>query len=78
MSSTPEVEIATPDDEDVIAEETTVKNQVTESNLLPSIAVQIRGLRKTYAGTTNIGCCKCKRTPPYHAVKVITKLMVGV
>ncbi|KMZ69207.1 ABC transporter A family member 2 [Zostera marina] len=69
MSSTPAVEIVTPDDEDVIAEETAVKQQVTESDLVPNVAVQIRGLRKTYAGTTNVGCFKCKRTPPYHAVK---------
>lgn len=78
MSSTPAVEIVTPDDEDVIAEETAVKQQVTESDLVPNVAVQIRGLRKTYAGTTNVGCFKCKRTPPYHAVKVRNKFMVGV
>ncbi|KAJ4975800.1 hypothetical protein NE237_000906 [Protea cynaroides] len=26
-----------------------------------------------YPGITNMGCCKCKRTPPYHAVKRTTK-----
>ena len=37
----------------------------------PSVAVQIRGLAKTYPGTLKVGCCcKCKRTTPYNAVKV--------
>ncbi|KAF4375887.1 hypothetical protein F8388_004977 [Cannabis sativa] len=28
----------------------------------------IRGLVKTYPGTTKTGCFKCKKTPPYHAL----------
>ncbi|KAJ6676813.1 ABC TRANSPORTER A FAMILY MEMBER 1-RELATED [Salix viminalis] len=29
----------------------------------------IRGLGKTYPGATQIGCCKCKKTSPYHALR---------
>jgi len=36
----------------------------------PNIAVQIHGLAKTYPGTTKLGCCKCTKTSPFHAVKV--------
>ncbi|PKA47627.1 ABC transporter A family member 2 [Apostasia shenzhenica] len=60
-----------PDDEDVLAEETIVKQQAAEDNRDSSVAVQIHGLTKTYPGTTKIGCCKCTKTPPYHAVKGI-------
>ncbi|KAL8465010.1 hypothetical protein ACS0TY_034479 [Phlomoides rotata] len=71
MSSMPPVEIILPDDEDVREEETKVKQQVTEGIVDSSIAVQIRGLAKIYAGSTKLGCCKCKRTSPYHALKGI-------
>lgn len=70
MSSIPPLENIHPDDEDVQQEETIVKQQAAESNVDPRIAVQIRGLVKTYAGATKIGCCRCKRTSPYHALKV--------
>lgn len=70
-SSIPPLDDATPNDEDVLQEENKVKRQATELDLDPNIAVQIRGLAKTYPGTTNIGCCKCHRTSPYHAVKVM-------
>lgn len=70
IGSTPPVEDVAPSDEDVLAEETIVKHQAASDEIDPSTAVQVRGLMKTYPGTTNVGCCKCKRTPPYHAVKV--------
>jgi len=63
-------EQSTPDD-DVLEEENKVKQQLTEGLVDANIAVQIRGLAKTYPGTRSIGCCfKCKRTSPYNAVKV--------
>ena len=61
----------TPDDEDVLEEETLVKQHSIEGLVDPNIAVQIRGLAKTYPGTTTFGCCKCKKTPAYHALKVL-------
>ena len=64
-------EHSTPDDEDVLEEENTVKRQLTEGVVDANVAVQIRGLAKTYPGACNIGCCcKCKRSKPYNAVKV--------
>ncbi|KAK9090668.1 hypothetical protein Sjap_023845 [Stephania japonica] len=68
-SSIPPLDDVFPDDDDVLDEEVLVKKQVTEDAIDPNVAVQIRGLAKTYPGTTNLGCCKCKRTSPYHAVK---------
>lgn len=63
-------ENSTPDDEDVLEEENTVKQQLTQGVVDANIAVQIHGIAKTYPGTFNIGCCcKCKRSTPYHAVK---------
>ncbi|XP_077245815.1 ABC transporter A family member 2-like [Tasmannia lanceolata] len=71
-SSIPPLEDVTPDDEDVLAEETIVKEQAKESALDPNVAVQIRGLTKTFPGTTKMtGCCKCQKSSPYHAVKRI-------
>jgi len=70
MGSVPSLEDVTPDDEDVLAEETTVRRQASEDEVDPNVAVQICGLTKTYRGTTKIGCCKCRRSPPYHAVRV--------
>ncbi|WOL00343.1 ABC transporter A family member 2 isoform X1 [Canna indica] len=69
--SIPPLDDATPNDEDVLAEETAVKQQAAVGNIDPDVAVQIRGLTKTYPGTTKIGCCKCQRSSPYHAVKGI-------
>ncbi|OVA09055.1 ABC transporter-like [Macleaya cordata] len=68
-SAIPPLEDITPDDEDVREEENIVKQQMAEGSDDPNIAVQVRGLAKTYPGTLDIGCCKCKRTSPYHAVK---------
>lgn len=71
MGSVPPLEVVDPDDEDVLAEETTVKRQASENEVDPTVAVQIRGLTKTYPGTMKCGCCcKCHRSPPFHAVKV--------
>ncbi|KAJ4824170.1 ATP-binding cassette sub- A member 2 [Turnera subulata] len=69
MGSIPQLEHLTPDDVDVLEEENIVKNDAKEGTIDPNVAVQIRGLVKTYAGTTKIGCCKCRKTSPYHAVR---------
>ncbi|KAF5180665.1 Abc transporter a family member, partial [Thalictrum thalictroides] len=69
VSSIPPLEDAIPDDEDVREEANIVKQQTMEGFIDPNVSVQIRGLAKTYPGTTNIGCCKCKKTASYHAVK---------
>ncbi|XP_030949383.1 ABC transporter A family member 2-like isoform X5 [Quercus lobata] len=61
-------ELITPDDEDVLEEENLVKQQAREGIDDPNAAVQIHGLIKTYPKTIKIGCCRCKQTPPYHAI----------
>ncbi|WCJ35971.1 ABC transporter A family member 2 [Euphorbia peplus] len=69
MGSVPPYEHVTPDDVDVLEEENTVKSDMKEGLVDHNIAVQIRGLVKTYSGTRTIGCCKCKKTKPYHAIR---------
>ncbi|XP_030521657.1 ABC transporter A family member 2-like isoform X1 [Rhodamnia argentea] len=69
IGSVPPLEHVSPDDVDVLQEESTVKEQAKEGSVDTSVAVQIRGLGKTYPGTTQIGCFKCKRTSAYHAIK---------
>ncbi|KAI9086495.1 hypothetical protein K1719_031579 [Acacia pycnantha] len=70
VGSVPPQEHITPDDEDVLEEENIVKQQAAEGIVDPNVAVQIRGLAKTYPGALNIGCCrKCKRTAAFNAVK---------
>ncbi|KAF1870845.1 hypothetical protein Lal_00030155 [Lupinus albus] len=70
LISAPHEEHSLPDDEDVRQEENIVKHQLAEGVVDDNVAVQIHGLSKTYPGTINIGCCsKCKRTPPYSALK---------
>lgn len=70
-SSAPPLDGSTPDDVDVLEEENVVKQQARDGAVLPNIAVQIRGLVRTYPGTRKGGCCCCgKKTAPYHAVKV--------
>ncbi|GLU12335.1 hypothetical protein SLE2022_290220 [Rubroshorea leprosula] len=70
IHSVPPVEYIAPDDEDVLEEENIVKQQTREGAVDPNVAVQIRGLAKTYPGSRKIGgCCKCKKTSPYHAIK---------
>ncbi|THF95750.1 hypothetical protein TEA_002782 [Camellia sinensis var. sinensis] len=69
LNSVPQVENKTPDDEDVFEEENTVKQQAKEGIVDPNVAVQIRGLVKTYPGKIEIGCCKLTRKSHFHAVK---------
>ncbi|XP_028763396.1 ABC transporter A family member 2-like isoform X1 [Neltuma alba] len=69
VGSVPPQEYITPDDEDVLEEENVVKQQAAECMVDPNVAVQIRGLAKTYPGALNIGCCsKCQKTA-FKAVK---------
>ncbi|CAL1368223.1 unnamed protein product [Linum trigynum] len=72
--SLPRQENVTPDDEDVLEEENTVKRDLLEGTVDQTVALQIRGLVKTYAGTRKAGggccsCCSCKKTLPYHAIR---------
>lgn len=68
--SVPPLPESSPDDEDVAAEESLVRQQVTEDTTGPNVAVQVRGLIKTFPGIRNmVGCCKCRKTAPHHAVK---------
>lgn len=67
----PPLDDSAPTDEDVLEEEAAVKQQAANGYVDPQVAVQIRGLTKTYAGTNKISCCKCQRSSPYHAVKVL-------
>ncbi|KAH0942809.1 hypothetical protein HID58_002446 [Brassica napus] len=69
IGSVPPVEHVAPEDQDVLEEETLVKQQAMDGIVDPNIAVQIHGLAKTYPGTTKLGCCKCTKTSPFHAVK---------
>ncbi|XP_048637713.1 ABC transporter A family member 9-like [Brassica napus] len=69
FGSVPPVEHLTPDDQDVLEEEALVKKQAMDGTVVPNIAVQIHGLAKMYPGTTKLGCCKCTKTSPFHAVK---------
>ncbi|KAK2663995.1 hypothetical protein Ddye_002569 [Dipteronia dyeriana] len=69
IGSVPQIEHDTPDDIDVAEEENVVKQQTREGTVDQNVAVQIRGLVKTYPGSRKIGCCKCQKTSPYHAVK---------
>nr|XP_043636610.1 ABC transporter A family member 2-like [Erigeron canadensis] len=69
MRSLPAIEHTSPDDEDVLEEENIVKQQHREGAVDPNLAVQIHGLVKVYPGGTNVGCCTCKKSAPYHALK---------
>ncbi|KAB2055398.1 hypothetical protein E1A91_A11G036400v1 [Gossypium mustelinum] len=70
IGKAPPLEHNTPDDEDVLEEENLVRTQTREGTVDPNVAVQTRGLAKTFPGTRTCGfCCKCKKTAPYHAVK---------
>ncbi|RID72390.1 hypothetical protein BRARA_C04284 [Brassica rapa] len=69
IGSVPPVEHVASEDQDVLEEETLVKQQAMDGIVDPNIAVQIHGLAKTYPGTTKLGCCKCTKTSPFHAVK---------
>jgi hypothetical protein len=74
ITDIPQQEHIVPDDEDVLEEENIVKNDAKDGTVNPDIAVQIRGLGKMYPGATHIGCFKCKKTSPYHAVRVSNSL----
>ena len=74
ITEIPQQDHIVPDDEDVLEEENIVKNDVNDNTVNPDVAVQIRGLGKTYPEATQIGCCKCKKTSPYHAVRVSNSL----
>jgi len=68
--SVPPLYGSSPNDEDVATEESLVRQQVTENKMDPNVAVQVRGLIKTFPGIRSmVGCCKCRKTAPYHAVK---------
>ncbi|KAK4264228.1 hypothetical protein QN277_025436 [Acacia crassicarpa] len=68
--SVPPQEYITPDDEDVLEEENIVKQQAIGDLVDPTVAVQIRGLVKTFPGALKVGCCcRCRKTTPYTAVK---------
>ncbi|KAJ6374148.1 hypothetical protein OIU78_029785 [Salix suchowensis] len=69
ITKIPQQDHVVPEDEDVLEEENIVKNDAKDNTVDPDVAVQIRGLGKTYPGATQIGCCKCKKTSPYHAVR---------
>ncbi|OWM74938.1 hypothetical protein CDL15_Pgr021289 [Punica granatum] len=64
FGSLPVPEQNTPDDKDVLEEETAAKAQASNRLTDPNIAVQICGLMKAYPGTKSISCCCCcgKRT----------------
>ncbi|WZY72406.1 hypothetical protein YC2023_004646 [Brassica napus] len=70
FGSVPPIEHLTPDDQDVLEEETLVKKQAMDGTVVPNISVQIHGRAKMYPGTTKLGCCKCTKTSPFHAVKM--------
>ncbi|XP_016475518.1 ABC transporter A family member 2 isoform X1 [Nicotiana tabacum] len=67
--SVPPLDSIIPDDEDVLEEENIVKHQATQGEVDSDIAVQLHGLVKIFPGTTKMGCCKCQRKSPYHALK---------
>ncbi|KAJ0669406.1 putative ABC transporter A [Helianthus annuus] len=71
MSSIPPSDQTSQDEEDVLEEENIVKQQHREGVVDPNLAVhQIQGLVKVYPGTTNVGCFNCKKTAPYHVLKL--------
>lgn len=59
-----------PDDQDVLEEENIVKQQSADGLLDSNVAVQLRGLVKTYPGSRRTICCFCKNSSAYHALKV--------
>ncbi|KAG5230027.1 ABC transporter family member [Salix suchowensis] len=69
ITKIPQQDHVVPEDEDVLEEENIVKNDAKDNTVDPDVAVQIRGLGKTYPGATQIGCFKCTKTSPYHAVR---------
>ncbi|CAM8920749.1 unnamed protein product [Rhodiola kirilowii] len=66
VGSVPPLEPITPDDDDVLEEENYVKQQARDGGVPPNIAVQIRGLVKSYPGKL---LKKGANSTPFHAVK---------
>ncbi|KAL2935075.1 ABC transporter A family member 2 [Bienertia sinuspersici] len=62
----PKPETTTPDDEDVLEEENKIKKMMDDGVVDPDVAVQIRGLIKTYPGKLTK---TLRRLPPFHSVK---------
>ncbi|KAK0587339.1 hypothetical protein LWI29_021204 [Acer saccharum] len=69
LGKIPRPEYITPDDEDVLEEENTVKQQAKDGLIDPNVAVQLRGLVKTYPGARKAGSCCGKMSSPFHAVR---------
>ncbi|GBG75807.1 hypothetical protein CBR_g21052 [Chara braunii] len=73
MGSVPEApQMAGRLDEDVVTEMEQVQAAVKHGSPGSGIAVQVRGLVKTYAGRRELKCgccCTCQKIPPFHAVK---------
>ncbi|MCD7455438.1 ATP-binding cassette sub- A member 2 [Datura stramonium] len=67
--SVPALDSIIPDDEDVLEEENIVKQLAMQGEIDSNVAVQLHGLVKIFPGTTKMGCCKCQRKSPYHALK---------
>ncbi|XP_015068163.1 ABC transporter A family member 2 [Solanum pennellii] len=67
--SVPALDSIIPDDEDVLEEENIVKQQAMQGEVNSNVAVQLHGLVKIFPGTTKMGCCKCERKSPFHAIK---------
>ncbi|KAH0691990.1 hypothetical protein KY290_020167 [Solanum tuberosum] len=67
--SVPALDSIIPDDEDVLEEENIVKRQAMQGEVDSNVAVQLHGLVKIFPGTTKMGCCKCQRKSPFHAIK---------
>uniref|UniRef100_A0A803M190 ABC transporter domain-containing protein n=1 Tax=Chenopodium quinoa TaxID=63459 RepID=A0A803M190_CHEQI len=62
----PKPEMIMPDDEDVLKEENKIKKFMDDGKVDPDVAVQIRGLVKTYPGKLDK---KLEISPPFHSVK---------
>lgn len=71
----PALDSIIPDDEDVLEEENIVKQQAMQGEVNSNVAVQLHGLVKIFPGTTKMGCCKCERKSPFHAIKVFYPLV---
>lgn len=71
----PALDSIRPDDEDVLEEENVVKRQAMQGEVDSNVAVQLHGLVKIFPGTTKMGCCKCQKKSPFHAIKVFYLLV---
>eukprot|EP00271_Cylindrocystis_brebissonii_P002761 TRINITY_DN13562_c0_g1_i1.p1 TRINITY_DN13562_c0_g1~~TRINITY_DN13562_c0_g1_i1.p1 ORF type:complete len:960 (+),score=162.56 TRINITY_DN13562_c0_g1_i1:682-3561(+) len=55
-----------PEDADVATEKDMLQGHTEAQD---GVAIEVRGLVKSFAGSTEIGCCKCKRNSAFHAIK---------